>query len=134
MPRLNTDLVPILLAAVDGHLDRIKLDWSRAAAACVVLASGGYPEAFESGKPIQGLEEAQAETGVVIFHAATKMDGGSLVTSGGRVLNIVGLGVDLTRAVERAYAAAGKIRFEGMHYRRDVGKEALAILRERAGK
>ncbi len=132
MPRLNSDLVQVLLAAAEGHLDRVKLEWHRASAACVVLASGGYPGAFETGKPIDGMAEAAAQTGVVIFHAATKEgDAGRLVSSGGRVLGVVGLGTDLAQAVERAYAGARSIRFEGMQYRHDIGKQALELLRER---
>jgi phosphoribosylamine--glycine ligase len=134
LPRLSCDLVPVLIAAAEGHLDKVKLEWRREAAACVVLVSGGYPGDFEAGKPIQGLKEAAATPGVVLFHAATKAaEGGAPVTAGGRVLNAVGLGADLTQAVERAYTAVSRIKFEGMHYRRDIGKEALAILRERAG-
>jgi len=132
MPRLNCDLVPILTAAAQGHLDRVKLEWHRAAVACVILASGGYPEHSESGKPIQGLPEAATTSGVVIFHSATRADGGRLLTAGGRVLSVVGLGADLPHAVQHAYSAVDKIHFEGMQYRRDIGKEALALLREKA--
>lgn len=129
MPRLRGDLAPVLLAACEGRLDRVKLDWRREAAACVVLASGGYPEKSETGKPIQGLDTPPSGP-VLVFHAATrKSDAGEIVTSGGRVLNVVGLGTDLTQAVERTYAAVSKIRFEGMHYRRDIGREAVAVLK-----
>ncbi|MCZ6777344.1 MAG: phosphoribosylamine--glycine ligase [Acidobacteriota bacterium] len=129
MPRLKGDLAPVLHAAAEGRLDRVKLDWRREAAACVVLASGGYPEKSETGKTISGLNSKFAGP-VIVFHAATrKNDGGQYITSGGRVLNVVALGADLTQAVERAYAAASQIRFEGMQYRSDIGREAVAVLK-----
>jgi phosphoribosylamine--glycine ligase len=133
MPRLGCDLVPVLVAAAEGRLDRVKLDWKRDAAACVVMASGGYPDQYEVGKPIEGLKEAAARPGVVIFHSGTKDAAGRTVTAGGRVLGIVGTGSDLAQALERAYEAVERIRFDGMHFRRDIGREALAVLRERAG-
>ncbi len=133
MPRLKGDLAPVLHAACEGHLDRVKLDWRREAAACVVLSSGGYPEKAETGKTIQGLD-ADFSGPVLVFHAATrKNEAGEYLTSGGRVLNVVALGTDLTQAVERAYAAASQIRFEGMQYRRDIGREAVAVLKGGAG-
>jgi phosphoribosylamine--glycine ligase len=129
MPRLRGDLAPVLQAVSEGHLERVKLDWRREAAVCVVLASAGYPEKSETGKPIEGLDAARGN-GVVVFHAATrKSETGKYTTSGGRVLNVVALGADLTQAVERAYASVSKIRFEGMQYRRDIGREAVAALK-----
>ncbi|MEE9219205.1 MAG: phosphoribosylamine--glycine ligase [Acidobacteriota bacterium] len=132
MPRLNGDLAPVLQAAAEGRLDRVKLEWRKEAAVCVVLASAGYPEKPQTGKRIHGLERISGES-VLVFHAATrKHESGAVLTSGGRVLNIVGLGGDLNQAVERAYAAVSQVRFDGMHYRKDIGREAVTLLRERS--
>ncbi len=132
MPRLNGDLAPVLQAAAEGRLDRVKLEWRKEAAVCVVLASAGYPEKPQTGKRIHGLERISGEN-VLVFHAATrKHESGAVLTSGGRVLNIVGLGGDLNQAVERAYAAVSQVRFDGMHYRKDIGREAVTLLRERS--
>jgi phosphoribosylamine--glycine ligase len=93
---------------------------------CVVLASGGYPREFAKGKPIRGLDAAEAIPGVTVFHSGTKRAGDAFVTSGGRVLGVTARGPDLATARERAYAAADRIAFEGRHMRRDIGARALA--------
>ncbi|MBD2847222.1 phosphoribosylamine--glycine ligase [Paenibacillus sp. IB182496] len=125
LPRLKTDLVDIILAAMNGRLDQLEIEWSDEAAVCVILASGGYPGSYPKGVPIEGLEEAAALEGVQLFHAGTSNDNGRFVTSGGRVLGVVGLGADFGEARERAYAAARRIHFEGVHYRTDIGEKAL---------
>jgi len=125
LPRLAGDWLEVFDALADGRLHEVRLAWRREAAVCVVLASGGYPGDYETGFPVEGLEDAAAEPGVVVFHAATRRQGSTYVTAGGRVLAVTGLGDDLVAARERAYRAAGKIRFEGMHYRRDIAKSAL---------
>ncbi|MGG1311635.1 phosphoribosylamine--glycine ligase [Cohnella laeviribosi] len=122
LPRLKTDLVDIILASINGRLHDIDISWSDEAAVCVVLASEGYPGAYAKGLPIEGLEQ----TGdVLVFHAGTARSDGKVVTSGGRVLGVVGLGADIAQARERAYAAAERIRFQGKHFRTDIAMKAL---------
>ncbi|MBI2461179.1 MAG: phosphoribosylamine--glycine ligase [Candidatus Rokubacteria bacterium] len=125
MLRLDGDLVPLLAAVARGEGLPPRLHWRPEAAVTVVLASGGYPGEYATGKPIAGLEAAEELPGVVIFHAGTALREGRLVTAGGRVLGVSALGADLEAAVETAYEAASRISFEGMHYRRDIGQRAL---------
>lgn len=122
MMRLASDWGEVLMAAARGSLDVDRLDWSPKPATCVVIASGGYPGAFESGKRITGIEDVE---GAVVFHAGTERDGRDLVTAGGRVLGVTASGPDLQASIEAAYTAAGKIHFDGMHYRKDIGKRGL---------
>jgi phosphoribosylamine--glycine ligase len=123
LPRLKSDLLPLLEATIDSKLDCTKIEWDERAAVTVVLASGGYPGKYDVGKPISGLETAQAE-GVQVFHAGTRRENGSVVTAGGRVLTVTALGETVAIARERAYEAASKIDFEGCHYRRDIALSA----------
>jgi len=120
--RIDFNLAEVLQDVAAGRMRPEKLKWKAGASACVVLASGGYPGKFESGKDIHGLEEAGAIAEVKVLHAGTKRVGDKVVTSGGRVLGVTATGSSLGAALEKAYEAAGKIRFEGMHYRRDIGK------------
>lgn len=122
MMRLESDWGEVLLAAARGSLNMDRLDWSPEPATCVVLASGGYPGAFEAGKIIEGIEAVE---GAVVFHAGTKQDGDRLVTAGGRVLGVTARGLDLKASIDLAYNAVGRIQFEGMHYRRDIGVKGL---------
>jgi phosphoribosylamine--glycine ligase len=122
---LDEDLLPVLLAAAEGRLEERTLRWRPGAALCVVLAAGGYPGAYERGKEILGLETATAHPDVVVFHAGTRRDGGRVLTSGGRVLGVTGLGATVEDAAARAYAAAGAIRWDEMRMRRDIGHRAL---------
>lgn len=125
LPRLKSDLLEIFLAAVNGTLDQVDIEWSEEAAVCVVLASGGYPASYPKGLPIQGLEEAQA-AGALVFHAGTsKNEAGEWVTNGGRVLGVVGLGQSIAEARDKAYEAANLITFEGKHQRSDIAAKAL---------
>ncbi|EXX85621.1 phosphoribosylamine--glycine ligase [Paenibacillus darwinianus] len=124
LPRLKTDLVDIILAAVNGRLDQLEIEWSDEAAVCVILASEGYPAAYPKGRVISGLKDAEA-AGALIFHAGTSEENGEFVTSGGRVLGVVGRGRDIDEARARAYEAAGMISFEGVHYRSDIAAKAL---------
>lgn len=124
--RMKSDLVPILEAVIDERLHEVKIEWRREAAVCVVMASGGYPGPYEKGKVIRGLEAAAKLKDVVIFHAGTARQDDKLVTNGGRVLGVTALGKDIRKAVEKAYQAVEKIRWEGVHYRTDIGKKALA--------
>jgi phosphoribosylamine---glycine ligase len=123
--RLESDLVDALEASIAGRLSEGNFKWSRDAAVCVVMASGGYPGTFEVGKKIAGLDEAGAVDGVEVFHAGTTMRDGSFYTAGGRALGVSARAVDLASAVERAYQACEKIRFDGAHYRTDIAARAM---------
>lgn len=123
LPLLNTDLLDVFNAVVDGTLDQIKLDWSQDAAVCVIVASGGYPGSYRKGDVIHGLDTV-AET--LVFHAGTaRNEQGQFVTNGGRVLGIVGRGADVRAAQEAAYETVKHISFEDMYYRRDIADKAL---------
>lgn len=124
LPRLKSDLLDIFLAAVNGTLDQIDIEWSEESAVCVVLASGGYPASYPKGLPIQGLDKVPS--GALVFHAGTaKNDTGEWVTNGGRVLGVVGLGGSISEARDKAYAAAEQIEFDGKHSRTDIAAKAL---------
>lgn len=126
LPRLEGDLVNIMLAVAEGHPEDIVLSWSDKWAVSVVLASEGYPGSYEKGKVILGLEEAQDLDGVIVFHAGTALNpDGELITAGGRVLNVVALGDTFEEARNRAYEACELIKFEGVQYRSDIGRRAL---------
>ncbi|MFH1829382.1 MAG: phosphoribosylamine--glycine ligase [Pseudomonadota bacterium] len=125
LARLRTDLADIVLAACEGELDRINLEWDERPAACVVMASGGYPGSYEKDKQITGLKDAAGLTDVIVFHAGTKFDGNKVVTSGGRVLGVTALGRDMRQAISRAYTAVNLIKWDGVHYRNDIGAKAL---------
>lgn len=122
--RMDFDLAEVLEDVAQGALDPAKLRWKAGASACVVMASGGYPGKFETGKRIEGLEEAARVAGVKVLHAGTKREGGACVTSGGRVLGVTATGATLEATISSAYQAASKIRFDGMHYRKDIGASA----------
>jgi len=123
--RLHSDLVEAFEDCVEGRLSEGELHWTNDAAACVVLASEGYPGEFAKGKPISGLAEAAAIEGVKLFHAGTEMHGNQVVTNGGRVLGVTALGPDLRTALDRAYKAVERIQFDGKYYRRDIGWRAI---------
>ncbi len=120
LPRLKSDLVELLNATIDGELDRVKLEWDERAAVTVVLASGGYPEKYDTGKKISGLSAAAELEHVHIFHAGTRRAKGDVVTAGGRVLSVTAMGATVAEARGLAYAAAARIDFEGCHFRRDI--------------
>jgi len=123
--RLQSDLLEVFLAVCDGRLEEMFLKWDPRPAVCIVMASGGYPDEYEKGKVITGLKEAEELGDVVVFHAGTRARNGDVVTSGGRVLGVTALGADVAAAKARAYEAAGRIRFEGAYYRRDIADKAL---------
>ena len=125
LPRMRSDIVPVMLACCDGSLDGIQLDWEPGACVTVVLASGGYPGAYEKGIAIEGIDAAERESGVHVFHAGTKQDGANLVTNGGRVLNVTAVDRDIPSTIEKAYEGVKRIHFDGAHYRTDIGKKAL---------
>ena len=125
LPRLQTDLVDVMMAVAKGDIADLKLSWSDKWAVCVVLASAGYPGAYEKGKVILGIDEAEALDDVTVFHAGTSVNSdGELVTAGGRVLNVVALGDTFEEARELAYRACALINFEGKQLRMDIGKKA----------
>jgi phosphoribosylamine--glycine ligase len=121
LPRLKTDLLDVLEAAVDGRLDQIELEWDRRHALCVVMASGGYPDKYPKGLPITGLPDDADRDDLAVFHAGTKREAGEIVTSGGRVLGVTALGDSLADARQKAYETVEQIHFEGAYYRRDLG-------------
>jgi phosphoribosylamine---glycine ligase len=123
--RMESDLVDALEAAIDGRISEGEFKWSSDAAVCVVMASGGYPGTFDVGKKITGLDEAAEVEGVKVFHAGTSKRDGSFYTSGGRVLGVTARAGSLQGAVERAYGACGEIKFDGMHYRKDIAGRAV---------
>ena len=123
--RLESDLVDALEACVQGRLNEVKLDWRPGASACVVAASAGYPGAYATGRKITGLKEARQVPGVEIFHSGTAMVDGHCVTSGGRVLGVTAAAATLEESLALAYEALGRIDFEGIYYRRDIGRRAL---------
>ncbi|HTX24627.1 MAG TPA: phosphoribosylamine--glycine ligase [Steroidobacteraceae bacterium] len=126
LARLTSDLLELLDASASGSLGSVPLEWSPHASVCVVMASGGYPGEYARGKTIAGLEAAGASPGVKVFHAGTARAGANVVTNGGRVLGVTALGEDLQAARSAAYAAVEQIHFDGAHYRRDIGRRALA--------
>jgi len=127
MRLLKSDILDLFESCVDGNLTSQTIEWNSGFAVNIVLASGGYPDAYEKGFPISGIEEAEKIPGVVVFHAGTSFDG-ELKTSGGRVLGISAVGATLKEALDQAYEAAEKVQFEGKYYRRDIGAKALATM------
>jgi phosphoribosylamine---glycine ligase len=128
MMRLDSDLLPLLLATTNGTLTRQACRWVDDAAVCVVMASHGYPEAYERGKPIAGLEQAAQVPGVVVFHAGTARGDGRLVTGGGRVLGVTARAPDLRQARDQAYRTVQRISWDGVHYRTDIGRKTLRLV------
>lgn len=125
LARLKTDLVEVFSACVEGRLDQLSLEWDTRAAVCVVMASAGYPGAYEKGKVISGVREAEALDDVCVFHAGTQAVEGNTLTSGGRVLGVTGLGETIQSARDRAYLGVEKISFEGAFWRGDIADRAL---------
>ena len=126
LPLLKTDLLTVMRACEDGTLRDLDVEWRHGAAACVILASGGYPVAYEKGKEIS--IPADLPENVTVYHAGDKLSEGKLVTSGGRVLGVTATGADLPGALADAYAAAERIHFEGAFMRHDIGRRALAVM------
>jgi phosphoribosylamine--glycine ligase len=126
LPLLNTDLLEVIEAVVEHRLDQLTVDWRKGAAVCVVMTSEGYPGPYRTGVPIRGLTETLTEH-AIIFHAGTALDREVVVTAGGRVLGITGVGPDISAAQQTAYRAARTLSFEGCHYRRDIAHRALSL-------
>lgn len=121
LPRLETDLVDICEAVIDGTLGNLDIKWKKGAAACVVMASGGYPESYKKGIEMSGLDEKGGVEGAIVYHAGTKLENGKFYTNGGRVLGVTAVDDTLEGALKKAYEAVEKISFEGAHYRKDIG-------------
>jgi phosphoribosylamine--glycine ligase len=125
LPLLKTDLLDVIEAVVEHRLDQLTVNWHDETAVCVVMTSGGYPGAYQTGRPIQGLPTTTDEK-TVVFHAGTRRTGAEVVTAGGRVLGITGRGKTLTDAQEKAYRVTRSITFEGSYYRTDIAHRALS--------
>ncbi|HAG50281.1 MAG: phosphoribosylamine--glycine ligase [Deltaproteobacteria bacterium GWC2_42_51] len=125
MMRLKNDLVDVLLSAVEGKLNKIKLKCDNKFALCVVMAAKGYPGGYEKGKEIKGIDDASRLNDIVVFHACTALNDSKLVTAGGRVLGVTAMGVGVKRAINKAYEAVSRIKWEGVHYRKDIGEKAI---------
>ena len=123
--RMKSDIVPLLLAVAEGDLGEMAIEWHDRAAVCVVMAAGGYPEAYTKGDEILGLEEARKIGDMVVFHAGTALKEGKTVTNGGRVLGVTALGPTVKDAIDLAYRGVAAITWKGVHYRRDIGRKAL---------
>ncbi len=121
LPRLKTDIIEIFNAVVDEKLDKVKIEWEDNAAVCVILASGGYPGKYATGFEITGIDDAEKDPSVVVFHAGTKLQDGRYMTAGGRVLGVTATAATMDGAREKAYTAVKKISFDNMHYRKDIG-------------
>ncbi len=124
--RMESDIVPLFEACIDGTLDQYDLQWKPESSVCVVMAAKGYPGSYEKGKEISGLEEAGALPDVVVFHAGTQLEGGKVYTHGGRVLGVTATGTDTPSAITKAYTAVAKIQWDGIHYRKDIGARGKA--------
>ncbi len=125
LPRMKSDLVDLILGTLEGNLADKKIEWSDKTCVCVVMSSGGYPGSYENGKEISGIKEAESLDDIVVFHAGTKKEGQKILTNGGRVLGITGLGKDIKGAIERTYKAVKIISFDNMYYRKDIGLKAF---------
>ena len=129
LTRMEGDLLPILMACVEGNLHETTIRYSKDAAVCVVMAAGGYPDAYRKGDPIHGIEDADALPGVKVFHAGTGLnDSGEVVTAGGRVLGVTARGIDIRAAIARAYEASDLVYWEDAYFRKDIGAKALRRL------
>jgi phosphoribosylamine--glycine ligase len=123
--RLESDLFDMLKATTEGRLKDVQITWKDDAAVCVVISSKGYPETYEKGKVIKGLDEFKGKRNIMIFHAGTSLKKGRIVSSGGRVLGVTAIGKDIQTAKKNAYKAVEKIHFDGMHYRKDIADKAI---------
>jgi len=122
--RMDSDIIPIFEACIDGTLDQCRLQWKNESSVCVVMAAEGYPGPYEKGKPISGLQYANSLPGVEVFHAGTKTKDGEVVTQGGRILGVTATGKNTDTAIAKAYKAVDKIKWQGIHYRKDIGHRA----------
>jgi phosphoribosylamine--glycine ligase len=130
LPRINSDFVDLLFSMGTGKLDSYKLEIATHTCTTVVLVAGGYPGEYEKGKKIEGLSKIQKEKDSIVFHAGTKIsDSGNILTNGGRVLAITGIGNDIANALENAYARASEVCWDGIYYRKDIGQDVLKLIK-----
>lgn len=125
MMRMKSDLIDVMYAVIDERLKEITIEWDKKAAVCVVMAAGGYPGDYRKGDEIKGLDDAARTDGAMVFHAGTSNYRGMVVTNGGRVLGVTALGSDIREAINKAYQAVSKITWNGVHYRKDIGRRAI---------
>ncbi len=125
LPRMECDLAEVLMAAVQGRLDEVRVDWKKEACICVVLCSKGYPQDIHAGQEIHGLEQVKQIENINVFHAGTKSEDGKIYANGGRVLGVTATHPHLSGAIEDVYKAVSKIKYDGMHYRKDIARKAL---------
>ncbi|MBQ4347239.1 MAG: phosphoribosylamine--glycine ligase, partial [Firmicutes bacterium] len=123
LPRLKTDLMEIFIAAEQEKLHEINIEWLDNAACCVIMASGGYPVDYKKGYPIDGLDELKKRDDIIVFHSGTANKDGRIVTNGGRVLGVTGIGKDMEDAIKKAYEGVSAIDFKDKHFRHDIGKK-----------
>ena len=124
LPLLDSDLITIMESCIDGTLADVEIKWKDAAAVCIVMSSGGYPAKYNNGDAISGIENAQQQ-GAYVFHAGTAAHDGQFVTNGGRILGVTAIANDIKQAVDKAYQAVEKIKFNGMHFRKDIAYRAM---------
>ncbi|MFV1951597.1 MAG: phosphoribosylamine--glycine ligase [Nitrospinota bacterium] len=123
--RMESDIIPVIEAVIDGNIDKTDIKWREEPSVCVVMVSEGYPGSYQKGKRIKGLEDAERMEGVEIFHAGTRLSQGNIVTDGGRVLGVTATGIDIKEAIGKAYEAVSMICWDGVYYRKDIGRKAL---------
>jgi len=124
---MKSDLLEVLVAVCEGRLEEVSIEWDPRPAVCVVMASGGYPDKYEKGKKITGLEEVKQIEDVIVFHAGTAEKDGDIVTNGGRVLDVTALGRTIPEAKTKAYEGVEKIHFDGAYYRGDIADKAIKV-------
>jgi len=129
--RMKSDIVPLLMACVDGSLEGMEIEWDSRAAICVVMCARGYPGSYEKNMVVHGLSEVTQMEDAVVFHAGTRLDRETIVTNGGRVLGVTALGDSIPQAVQKVYEGVARIHWKAMHYRRDIGRKALERLHVR---
>lgn len=132
LPRMKNDLMEVLLATCEGRLNQIRMHWDKRNCVCIVMSSSGYPGKYETGKEISGLKDAAELKNTIVFHAGTTKEGDKYLTAGGRVLGVTGLGADIEKAIDTAYEAADKIKFEKCFFRRDIGMKAVRHIQHEA--
>jgi phosphoribosylamine--glycine ligase len=123
--RMESDIVPLFLAAIEGTLDSQKIKWRKDASVCVVMASAGYPGSYPKGQKIEGVDKLRNSSNTVVFHGGTKKVDNKLVTNGGRVLGVTSLGNTVSEAIKNSYRGVSKISWENVYYRKDIGKEGV---------
>jgi phosphoribosylamine--glycine ligase len=131
LPLIETDILEMFFSAIEGGIKNLKYSIKDLTAVCVILASAGYPDKYETGKEIKGLDELKKLSDIIVFHAGTKKVNNKILTDGGRVLGITAIGKEFETAIKNVYSAVELVKFEGMHYRKDIGKKALNYLKNK---